>query len=251
MKKSLYFNCIGKGTPLALLHGWGWSSQIWEPLIPLLSQRFQLFLIDLPGFGKSPLAADDYTFKAIAPLLFDCVPDKALWLGWSLGGMFTWWIAANYPEKVEKLITVSASPRFVQDGAWPGISAPTLLQFAASLKNNVEKTLTDFLELQLRGSPDYQSLLEILQRQVRGAPPQLPALEGGLKLLQTVDLRNELQKVKCPSLHVFGERDRIVPAEVAQFLPIGQSEVISKSGHLPFLSQQEIFLNAVFTFADV
>jgi pimeloyl-[acyl-carrier protein] methyl ester esterase len=251
MKTSLYFNRIGHGQPLIVLHGWGWSSHIWGPLIPLLSQRFQLFLIDLPGFGKSPLGNYDYTFEAIAPLLFECVPEQALWLGWSLGGMFAWWLAITYPEKIEKLITVAASPCFVQDGAWPGVGDPTLLQFAASLKNNYEKTLTDFLELQLRGSENYQNLLENLQQQIRDSPPQLKALEGGLKLLQTVDLRNALQKVRCPSLHIFGERDRIVPAQVAQLLTSGQCEVISKSGHLPFLNQPEIFINSVISFAEV
>ena len=251
MTTSLYFKRIGIGRPLVLLHGWGWSSQIWEPLIPLLSQRFQLFLIDLPGFGQSPLGDYDYSFESITPLLTDCVPDTAIWLGWSLGGLFAWWLAANFPEKVEKLITVAASPRFLQDGAWPGISVPTLRQFAAMLRKNFEITLKDFLELQLRGSPGYHTLLVELQRQVQAAPPQLPALEGGLQLLQTADLRPDLQKITCPSLHIFGERDRIVPAAVAQLLPSGQSEIISKSGHLPFLSQQKYFLDAVFTFAGV
>jgi pimeloyl-[acyl-carrier protein] methyl ester esterase len=248
MKTSLYFKHIGQGPALVLLHGWGWSSEIWEPLIPQLSQRFQLILIDLPGFGKSPLNISHYTFEAIAPLLFECVPEQAIWLGWSLGGMLAWWLAITYPEKISKLITVAASPRFVSDAEWPGVSAITLLGFAESLKNNYEKTLTDFLELQLRGSANYKILLEKLQQQVKTTPPEMKALEGGLKLLQTVDLRNEMQKVKCDSLHIFGERDRLVPVEVAEVLTPGKSEIISKSGHLPFLSQTESFLNSIFTF---
>jgi pimeloyl-[acyl-carrier protein] methyl ester esterase len=251
MKTSLYFKRIGQGPTLVLLHGWGWSSEIWGPLIPQLSQRFQLVLIDLPGFGKSPLCVTDYSFETIAPTLFECVPEKAIWLGWSLGGMLAWWLAINFPEKISKIITVAASPRFVSDADWPGVASPTLLRFAESLENNYEKTLSDFLELQLRGSANYKILLENLQQQVEALPPEIKALEGSLKLLQTVDLRNDLQKVKCESLHIFGERDRLVPAEVAELVTSGKSEIISKSGHLPFLSQQEIFLKLVMTFSAV
>ena len=127
-------------------------------------RKFQLFLIDLPGFGKSPLLTDDYTFENIISLIFKHVPEKAAWLGWSLGGMIAWWAAIHYPEKVTRLITIASTPKFMSDSNWPGVSEVTLEKFSAALTTNYEKTLQDFLALQLRGSHD-PALITALQRQ--------------------------------------------------------------------------------------
>jgi pimeloyl-[acyl-carrier protein] methyl ester esterase len=250
MASSLYVKRQGKGTPLVLLHGWGWNSAIWEPLVPALSQYYQLVMIDLPGFGQSPLEISDYTFASIAPLLLEAVPEKAHWLGWSLGGMLAFWIAINYPEKVEKLITVSASPRFAEESDWPGVALPTLNRFANSLTTNYEKTMTDFLELQLRGSPQYDTLFpELRAKLFSEGSSDMQALQGGLELLSDTDLRADLSKIKCPSLHIFGKLDRLVPSRVAELLkpelPLSQSEVLAHSSHMPFLSQQEKFLELI------
>jgi pimeloyl-[acyl-carrier protein] methyl ester esterase len=250
MTSSLYVKKLGEGSPLVLLHGWGWNSAIWEPLVPALSQYYQLVMIDLPGYGQSPLEITDYSYASIAKLILEVVPEKAHWLGWSLGGMLAFWIAINYPEKVEKLITVSASPRFVEDTDWPGVPLPTLNRFANSLSSYYEKTMTDFLELQLRGSPQYDTLFpELRTKLLSQGTPDMKALQGGLELLSNTDLRADLSKIKCPSLHIFGKLDRLVPARVAELLkpelPHSQCEVLMHSSHMPFLSQQEKFLELI------
>ena len=177
MANSLFVKKQGQGTPLVLLHGWGWNSAIWEPLVPELSKYYQVVMLDLPGFGQSPLEIDDYTFASIAPLVLECVPDKAIWLGWSLGGMLAFWLAINSPENVEKLITVSASPRFTEDSDWPGVALRTLNRFANALTSQYEKTMTDFLELQLRGSPQYDTLFpELRAKLFAHGTPEMKAL---------------------------------------------------------------------------
>ena len=121
MNQKLYCKVIGKGPPLVLLHGWGWHSGIWEPIAPYLSQYYQLFLIDLPGCGQSPLIFQDdkdYTCENLAAAFFEVVPAEATWLGWSLGGMLAWWIAIHFPRKVTRLITVATSPKFLSEKEW-------------------------------------------------------------------------------------------------------------------------------------
>lgn len=244
MTNLLHLNVIGKGSPLILLHGWGSHSGIWSPLIPHLADKFQLFIPDLPGFGKSPVLTEHYTFEALVPYLFERVPPKAMWLGWSLGGLFAWWVAIHYPEKVSRLITVAASPKFVSAENWPGIPVATLEKFATALTSHCQTTLNDFLALQLRGSPNQEALLMELQEQF--THPDISALLGGLALLRTTDLRADLSKVSIPSLHIFGSLDKIVPVSVANDLqPLlrnGNCEVIQRAGHMPFLTQQEKFL---------
>lgn len=245
MTATLYSKTVGKGPTMVMLHGWGWNSQIWEPLLPELSQYFQLVLIDLPGFGQSPLNITNYTYELIAPLLLEIVPNPAIWLGWSLGGMLAWQMAIHYPDKVKKLITVASSPRFVAGKDWPGVSETTLAKFAATLTTDYEKTLTGFLELQLRGNPSNQALLPDLEKQLlTDNQTPIAALKSSLKYLQATDFRSQVREVQCPELHIFGSLDRLVPAKVASLIP-GQSEIITHSGHMPFLSQQESFIRLI------
>lgn len=243
---TLYVETIGKGPPLVMLHGWGWHSGIWKPLLPRLAERYQLFRVDLPGFGKSVPCDLDYTWKNIAALLFQQVPAQSTWLGWSMGGLFAWWIAIHHPEKITRLITVASSPRFISDVEWPGMSLTALQNFYQHLSSDYEKTLYDFLELQLRGAPQNVSLLTELKKTLFTTPASSVALHGGLILLEKTDLRAAVHTISCPVLSIFGSNDTLVPVSVVKkitpLLQQGRCEIIKRAGHIPFLSQPEKFL---------
>ena len=254
MNPSLHVEIIGQGKPLILLHGWGWHSGIWQPLIPHLTEKFQLFLLDLPGFGKSHDHSANYFLPDISAAILKVVPPKAHWLGWSLGGMIAWHIAIHFPERVERLITVASSPKFLQAEHWPGVDPVVLAKFARHLQQDQRKTLLDFLELQLRGSPHHASLLAQLKPIFLQTEFATNVLQASLKLLQQIDLRADLQNMVMPSLHIFGSHDTLVPNDIADkikpLLSQGEYSIIQKSGHLPFLSHQEHFLTVLQDFLN-
>ncbi len=243
----LNLRVIGKGPPLVMLHGWGWHSGIWQPLVPYLAEKFQLFLVDLPGFGQSPLLSPHYSITEITNLLLAITPPHSIWLGWSLGGMIAWHIAIHHPERVSQLITVASSPKFMSTPDWPGVAPHTIEKFANSLVQNYQITLEEFLELQLRGSPKNQVLLTELRKQITTSSHTTPALLGSLGLLRDMDLRAELTKMQCPSLHLFGSHDTLVPVKVAKLIQPallhGKCAIIKRAGHIPFLSQMKLFLD--------
>lgn len=248
MPKLLHLKIIGKGRPLIMLHGWGWHSGIWQPLVSQLAERFQLFLIDLPGFGKSPLLSADYKIEDISAALLDLAPPEAIWAGWSLGGMIAWYIALHHPERVTHLITIASSPKWVSTENWPGISPESLEKFSELLLHDYQKTLQEFLELQLRGAPKNSELADTLQKQIITSPQTISALSGGLQLLRELDLRSDLANIQCPALHLFGSNDTLVPVSVIekiQPLPHALFSIIPRAGHIPFLSHRDIFLQRV------
>jgi len=55
-----YYQKIGHGPTLVLLHGWGQRWDCWAPIIPLLSDQFSLILPDLPAFGQSSVPNQAY-----------------------------------------------------------------------------------------------------------------------------------------------------------------------------------------------
>jgi len=225
---------------LVLLHGWGWHAGIWQPLVPELSKYYQLVM---------PNIAWQNSFSATADTLLPQLPQKAIYVGWSLGGMLAWWLASHYPERISALMTLASSPKFVKTTDWPGMPLATLQKFSQALENNYEKTLEDFLELQLRGthiaSTDLKKIL--FQHKI-----PLTELHNGLTLLRENDLRNDLKKINCNSLHWFGRLDTIVPVSVTESLqPLlahGQCEIIPRTGHIPFLSHQDYFVEQLKSF---
>ncbi len=104
---------LGQGKPLFILHGWGGKGESWLKTAEYLKNNFQIILIDLPGFGKTefPKKAwnlDDYCQLVLA-LIKEFAFEKITLLGHSFGGRIAIKIAAEHPDKLEKLILVSAA----------------------------------------------------------------------------------------------------------------------------------------------
>lgn len=244
---ALYTSSVGEGEELVLLHGWGMHSGIWTPLLDRLSARYRVTMIDLPGYGYSPWQGSG-TVDELCEQLLQVVPARATWIGWSLGGMVAQWLATVHPGRVDRVVALASTPRFVQAQGWPHAMAPAVLQqFAASLAQDYRKTLQRFLALQTRGADHAQETLRIVRAALGQRPePQLQALEAGLDILAGVDLRERLTEIRCPLMWLLGENDALVPVEVAgqlrDMVPAAQVQVVAGAGHAPFLSHPERFV---------
>lgn len=240
---------------LVLLHGWGMSSTIWTPLLPALTQSFYVTVIDLPGLGRST-STDDITLESMAAKVAALIEQPAYWLGWSLGGLLAIKIASSYPEKVKGLMSVSSNPCFVQREDWRCAMSPIVYQqFKAALKVSPEKTLSRFAMLQIQGSESAKVVLKqikLVLADIRNSDHS-----SSIQLLATLillenDLRAELSQLRCPVLHIYGEEDSIVPISTATAVkalnPQHQIISVKASGHLPFLSSPDIFLQSIRSF---
>lgn len=239
---------------LVLLHGWGLHSLVWDAVIPALLEQFQVTVIDLPGFGRSPLPGGDYTLEYLVEHVLAVAPENAIWIGWSLGGMVAMRIAAQFPLRCKALITVASTPQFVADERWPVALKPEVLQgFRDMLEEDWEGTLIRFLALQCKDSDsmrdDVRTLKEILY--FHGLPAQ-KALRGGLQILRDVRLLDELRNIECPTLHIFGEQDNLVPVGVSaalqSFQPGACTSIIKGASHVPQVSAPDLLTAACLDF---
>ena len=234
---------------LVLLHGWGMSSDVWGEFADHLAKSFSLTLIDLPGLGRSTDSPNPYTTEAVIQSLLPIVPEKASWLGWSMGGQIAISFAASYPEKIEKLITVASNPCFVQRADWNcAMEEGTHQQFEQSLAVNIPKTLTRFAMLQTQGADLGRETLKMLKMILAGVQHQAPVESLGLL---REDVRQELSGLNIPVLQLFGEKDLLVPQAAAAecaMLTGKPSIIYSGAGHLPFFSHMGDVLDDVTAF---
>jgi pimeloyl-[acyl-carrier protein] methyl ester esterase len=236
---------IGAGPDLVLLHGWGMNRAVWGGLPERLAQHYRVTLPELPGHGGSEYDAACPSLDHWVEACLDAAPERAAWIGWSLGGQIALRAALREPERVPALAVVAGTPCFVQGEGWPhAMAEETLRQFAADLAADHRHTLERFLALQVRGDREARATLRTLRHDLFERPDPVPAaLRAGLDLLQGVDLRSQLPALTCPVLWLLGARDTLVPAsvagEVAQLLPQARIEVVPQAAHAPFLSHPE------------
>ena len=115
---SLYVEISGAGRDLILIHGWGMHGGVWAGVVDALSQQFRVHVVDLPGMGHSPACAP-YTLAQLTDTVAAVLPDRAMMCGWSLGGLVAMQLALSHPGRVERLMLVGATPRFVGGEDWP------------------------------------------------------------------------------------------------------------------------------------
>ena len=233
--RNFAWRASGRGAPLILIHGWGNSAAIFGDLVSRLPD-FHSLAPDLPGYGASTPAAQ-VDLAALADDFIDWFDalgqERVTLLGWSLGGMLAQELAARWPQRIERLILVATTPRFVSAPDWPhGLSDSAVRALARDFKQAPASTLESFWRRQFHGEEEIPA-------------PLLPEVEpatalGGLELLRQTDLRQQLSKITMPTLVLHGSNDVIIPIGAGRFLaatlPQAFLHEVSNCGHLPFYS---------------
>ncbi|HEH9406771.1 MULTISPECIES: pimeloyl-ACP methyl ester esterase BioH [Aeromonas] len=242
---------FGQGPDLVLLHGWGMNGAVWHGIAQPLAAHYRLHLVDLPGFGNSPLAdGSEYSLPWLAEQVAAVLPQKCHLLGWSLGGLVASQLALTQPERCQSLITVASSPCFMARDDWPGIAPKVLTGFNQMLAGDFKQTIERFLAIQAMGSEHARDDIRQLRHWLAERPaPQLAALEAGLGLLADVDLRDALATLSLPWLRVYGRLDSLVPKAAIPLLderyPASHSLVLEKASHAPFISHPQQFVEII------
>lgn len=250
----LHVEIEGSGADLVLLHGWGLNARIWDGVAAELGGAYRLHRIDLPGHGRSEWAPQCRTLDDVTRAVAPHVPRDAKVMGWSLGGMVALRLAVLAAERISGLVLISTTPRFVTGPDWaPAMTPQVLANFGARLRNDYRTTVQEFLALQVRGDErELASLRELRQRLTAGGLPEPAALEAGLEILASTDLRNSLTQLSLPALIVAGQHDRVTPPEASSYLAqqIRGSvfHLVRRAGHAPFISHGEEFRTVLLDF---
>jgi pimeloyl-[acyl-carrier protein] methyl ester esterase len=248
------FETVGSGPDLVLIHGWAMHSGIFAALTTLLTEKFRVHLVDLPGHGYAK--DDDGSLDPLicATRIAEKVP-RAIWVGWSLGGLISLAAGLGRPEMVCGIVEIASSPRFVSSSDWnDGVDASVFQQFGAGLSADYRGTINGFLALEAHGSDRAQAQLrEFKTRVFERGEPSVRALNEGLQVLDRSDFRERLPQLSVPSLWIAGRRDRLIsPAAMrwaSERCPDGHFLEI-QSGHAPFISHPTEVAEAISSFAD-
>ncbi len=217
--------------PLVLIHGWGFNADIFQSIISNLEQKYKVILFDLPGFGRSDFLKGG--LNEWLDIIVKIIPLNSIIVGWSLGGLVAIKIAEIITTK--KLILLASSPCFVRKKDWQyGISTDNFIQFAKELNINAIKTLQNFASLQTKN----KQYLNTINRNIAKYKISTKALNQGLDILLTNDLRDNFINLKCQKQGILGKYDTLVSAKISKWYKEQNIDYyIIKSGHLLFLNE--------------
>lgn len=252
---SVFVASTGVGDDLVLVHGWGLHGGLFASIVPLLAQSFRVHVVDLPGHGRSAFDCGA-GLPAWSAAVQRAVPDRAAWLGWSLGGLVAMRTAIDAADRVSKLVLVGATPRFTATDGWPHAQPVEVVnRFGSELALNFRKSVRDFLTLQSLGDDHAREQVRALRPLLfEHGDPDPRGLAAGLEILHETDLRAELNSLATSTLLVAGARDRLTPPSashaIAALAPDARLVVAEGAAHAPFLNDPATFVKNVTDFIN-
>ena len=110
----------GQGHPLVILHPSGQSSWVWHKVLGPLSEHFECYALDMPGYARSEMPPSDYSIERFSEAIVEFMDNvgiaRAYVMGQRTGAMVSFNLTATYPERVDKLVIVSCPAWSKEEG---------------------------------------------------------------------------------------------------------------------------------------
>ncbi|MBB3223155.1 alpha/beta fold hydrolase [Pseudoduganella umbonata] len=194
----------GSGPAVILIPGLASSGEVWQGTVRHLCGPRQCHVLTLAGFAGQP-AIEGELLPQVERQLADYIATnklgKPLVIGHSLGGFVAMKLAASHPDLVSKLVIVDALPALGATQV-PGITADQLQQMASATRERMlASDDTSYAASQRRAVMTMASKPEDVDRIAGwGQRSDRKAVAGAMYALMAEDLRNEVARIKAPTL---------------------------------------------------
>lgn len=230
-------------------HGFGCDQNMWRYITPAFEDDFRIVLFDYVGAGKSDLRsynAERYgSLQGYAQDVLEICQSldlaNVVFVGHSVSGMIGLLAAIEQPSYFSELIMVGPSPCYINKGDYVGGFEE---QDVEGLLETMEKNYigwANFLAPQIMKNEDRPELGQELTESFCSTDPVIARQFAKTTFLS--DNREDLQKLKKPSLILQCSDDLIAPLEVGEFLHrhLANStlQVMNAKGHCPHMSNPE------------
>lgn len=238
---------IGEGEKtLMLCPGFGCSQDVWRHIVDRLKPHYKIILFDNVGAGKSDLTAYDFSKYStlhgyatdVIEILEDMDPGKITFAGHSVGATIGMLAVVRRPELFAKLVMIGPSPRYVNDPPYIGGFEQEQMDGILGLLESDYTTWAKTFGPIIMGNPERPELGEELISNFCSVKPEIAKHFGRVTFLS--DNREDVPKVKIPTMILQCSEDVIAPVEVGNYLtqniPVSSLHLLQAKGHCPHLS---------------
>jgi 3-oxoadipate enol-lactonase len=229
------------GAPaLVLSNSLGSTLDVWDRQMPALTPHLRVIRYDLRGHGESPVPPAPYDIADLGAdvlTLLDALGvDRAHVGGVSIGGQIGMWLAANAPDRVDRLVLCCTSPRFEPPEAWAARAATVLAEGTAAVADAVVARW--FTPTFAAGFPE---IVHQMRDMIAGTPPEGYAACCGV--VERTDLRPSLTSIEAATLVIAGADDPAAPpvqsAGIASAVPRARLAVVEHAAHLANIERSD------------
>jgi 3-oxoadipate enol-lactonase len=217
---------------LVLSNSLGSTSEMWDPQLAALTERFRVIRYESRGHDSAPVPDGPYSLDDLGgdvlALLDRLRVKRAHFAGLSLGGMTGMWLAINAPERIDRLVLLCTSAMLAKDHDWP-LRARTVREKGTGAVADavVERWFTPAY---VEAHPD---VAEHMRDMIAATPPE--GYAGSCDAIAAMDLLDDLTRVTAPTLVIAGRQDPATPPrhgeQIAGRIPSARLELVD-AAHL-------------------
>lgn len=240
---NINFEFLGSGANIIILHGWQDNITNWYQVQRLLAKNYRIFLLDLPGFGKSENPKSIWGVKEYALFVSSFVKEleikKPIVVGHSFGGMIAAHFAANNSKSVKKLILISSA----------GVKSRSSF---VNFKINIFKIGGIFFKLAGLSNSKYENSLKskIGSRDYKSAKE----LRETFKKVVNQSIEISLSKIKAQTLILWGDKDKELNLSLSKVfkknIPNSHIKVLWGTGHFPHIEAPKLLAKSIHQFIN-
>jgi sigma-B regulation protein RsbQ len=246
------------GRPMLFAHGFGCDQTMWRDVWPAFERDHRIVLFDHVGMGRSDVSAYDParygSLDGYAQDVLDiCAAlelQDVIFVGHSVSAMIGMLAAAEEPDRFAQLVLVGPSPRYIDDqGYVGGFSQRDIEELLDSMDSNYLGWSSAIAPV-IMDNADRPELSEELANSFCRADPEIARRFARVTFLS--DNREDLARVRTPSLVLQCSRDAIAPEAVGRYvhehLADSRLVLLDATGHCPNLSAPEETVAAIRAF---
>ena len=260
----LFFRKFGTNNPpLIIVHGLYGMSDNWVAIAKVLSEQFEVFVIDQRNHGNSP-HSNEHNYNLLQEDLHEFMQDQEIenpvLIGHSMGGKTVMNFAINYPEKINALIVVDISPRRYNSAQLTDSSKKHMQILNAMNKINLadfnkRDDIKEHILKTIKEERIVNFILKNLKRETNSFKWKLniKAIINNLEdIIADLNITDEISGF--PTLFVRGKNSNYILDEDISFIeekfPVAEIETIKNAGHWIHAEQPKEFIRVVEDFLE-
>ena len=228
---------------LALPSSLGTSTELWTENVACWGGRFRILRFDQRGHGGSEAPPGPYSLgdlgRDFIGLLDELELERVTLCGLSLGGATAMWVAAEAPERIDRLILACTSARFGEPAQW--------LERAETVRSAGLEAIADKVVARWF-TDDVEPETVVRFRSLLVSTPA-EGYAGCCEALADWDFRGRLGEIRADTLVIAGAEDAVAPLRDSELLveriPQAGLVVVEQAAHLANVEQPEAFAGAV------
>jgi sigma-B regulation protein RsbQ len=236
-------------------HGYGCDQNMWRAVAPAFETNSRVVLFDYVGSGNADSKAFNRTrystLAGYAQDVIEIIEEAGLkpvhFVGHSVSSMIGALAAIRRPELFASLIMVGPSPSYINDGEYIGGFSRSDIEDLLELLDNNHAGWSAMMAPIIMGNPERPELAQELEASFCRVDPMHAQHFARVTFLS--DCREDLKKLKTPTLILQCEKDAVAPVSVGEYihacLPGSQFLLMKTAGHCPHLSAPDVVTQAI------